>query len=93
MAIFVRKKKGTIEALLEKKQKADLKQWKEGEARKKKLVTIKRKTEIAEAKTKLTKARTKLARAKAKRRTVLGLPIKKVRQTRVLSRKSRIRLV
>jgi len=93
MAFFVRNKKGTIETLLEKKQKAELKQWKKEEARRKKLAKIRAETEVAEAEAKKRRAEAKRKRAGAKRRTVLGLPMRKVRQTRVLSRKSRIRMI
>ena len=95
MTFFGRKKKGTVETLLEKKQKAELKEWKKEEARREKLAKIRAGTEVAEAEAKKYKAEAKRARAKrvAKRRTVLGLPMRKVRQTRVLSRKSRIRMI
>lgn len=91
MSPFNQKK--AIEDWLEKREKKEFEDLKRDVKHKEKLVKIKRKTEVAKTRTKLAKARTKLAEARTKRRTVLGLPMRKVRQTRVLSRKARIRLI
>lgn len=93
MGFFDREKKGTIETLLEKKQKAELKEWKKREERKKKLAKTREKTEVALAEGRKRRAEVRVERIKARRETVLGLPLRKVRQTRVLSRKARIRLI
>ncbi len=78
----------TIEQLLKEKQQRELKDFRKEEKRKKRLEKIKKDTEYYKA-----EAKRRKAKRSATKSNLLGLPVKKKKQSGKLSRKMRIRLI
>lgn len=91
---FGRRKKGTLEKLLDKQQKAELKAARKEEARKKKIEDLKKKAELARAERSLKSARKSSGKAKPlKLKNPLRVPLKKKKQGGTLKRNMRIKLL